>query len=141
MAITIINQTTYTDNFSVLINGKKVDTLIPNETLLVALPEEPATLSFRWSRTKPVQVRHDDVIVLTDHKLNAFLRNKWIYFTSFVIWLTLVNLIRKFELYNDYETIFKNTPFLRIVLVLPSYPILWLSLGQRLTPSFMISKS
>lgn len=140
MAITIVNQTTHPANFSVLINGKKVDKLIPKETLLVGLPTEPATLSFRWSRTKPIQVNNDDVIILTDHKVNAFLRNKWVYFISFIVWLTLVNLIRKFELFNDYETIFKTNPFFRIVLP-PSNPVIWLTLAQAFTPSFIITKS
>lgn len=104
MAITLINRTTLDKSYSVLINKKKVDVLTPYETLLVALQEEPSQLSFRFVPIKPIAVCHDDIIVLTDHKIGVFLRNPWI--VSAII--ALANIIpfwtqRHFEQFFSFE--------------------------------------
>ena len=75
MAIIINNKTSLDRSYPVMINGKKVDVLMPHEELYVPLQEEPSQLKFPWVRHKPINVEHDDRLTLTDHPIGLKLRH------------------------------------------------------------------
>lgn len=109
MAVTIINRTTLDKSYAVLVNQKKVDVLIPYETLLVPLQEEPSQIRFRFTTVKPVEVVHDDILVLTDHKIGVWVRNPWIVSGGIALAQLTPYLIKphwedfpSFEAYNHY---------------------------------------
>lgn len=139
MAITIINRTTLDKSYSVLINKKKVDVLTPYETLLVALQEEPSQLSFRFVPIKPIAVCHDDIIVLTDHKIGVFLRNPW----TIGLQCFLVNMLPfwtrpDFEQFPSYEA-YTDYLFWHNLIFFIGLVILGIILS-RIFPAFKISK-
>lgn len=140
MAVTIINRTTLDKSYAVLVNQKKVDVLIPYETLLVPLQKEPSQIRFRFTTVKPVEVVHDDILVLTDHKIGVWVRNPWIVSAIIALaqlipyWLSPYHLedFSSFEAYNHYFFWYRALTFTSIAII-PSILAL-------IFPAFNVSK-
>lgn len=66
MSITIINQLNNPYNYTVLLNGKPIQSIKPKETISIPLEKGGNQISFKYAKIPAVSVKEGDTLILED---------------------------------------------------------------------------
>ncbi|MGT2866004.1 hypothetical protein [Streptococcus fryi] len=92
MSITIINQLNNPYNYTILLNGKPVQSIKQRETISIPLEKGENQISFKYAKIPAISVKEGDTLILEDQFPFAILTH-WGFQLIYFIFLYFVNSI------------------------------------------------